>query len=273
VLDVSSLTFALLVGAGFGAGFVDSIAGGGGLITLPALLAAGLPPHLALATNKGQSVFGAISSAVGYARRGEIDRARAPLAFGLGFAGALVGAAAQLAVSPAVLRPLVIALLVVAAIVVAWPRRTAVRVPLASAHIWGPIVALLLGVYDGFFGPGVGTMLLVAFVLLYGETLTRASGNAKVVNLASNVASFALFAWRGNILWGIALPMAVANAAGAWTGAHVAMKRGDRFIRVVVLAVVAALVVKLASDLRPARATNATNATNATGLTGPASGD
>jgi uncharacterized membrane protein YfcA len=250
VLDTSSLAFALLVAAGFGAGFVDSIAGGGGLITLPALLAAGLPPHLALATNKGQSVFGAVSSAAGYARRGAVDRARAPLAFVLGFVGSLLGAFAQLAVRPSVLRPLVIVLLVLAAVVVAWPRRRSVPAPLAAAHVWGPLLALVLGAYDGFFGPGVGTMLLVAFVLIYGESLTRASGNAKVVNLASNVAAFALFAWRGNVLWAIALPMAAANAAGAWAGAHVAMKQGDRFIRTVVLVVVAALVLKLASDLR-----------------------
>ena len=249
MLGASPLAVGLLILAGFGAGFVDAIAGGGGLVTVPALLAAGLPPHLALATNKGQAVFGAVSSFAGYARRGAVDRARAPAAFVLGFTGSILGAVAQLAVSPAVLRPVVIALLVVSAVVVAWPRHTAVREPLAHAALWGALAALVLGAYDGFFGPGVGTMLLVAFVLIHGDALTRASGNAKVVNLASNVAAFALFAWRGNIVWGIALPMAAANVAGAWTGAHVAISRGDRFIRVVVLAVVAALIVKLASDL------------------------
>jgi uncharacterized membrane protein YfcA len=250
VVDPSRTAVALLAFAGFAAGFVDAIAGGGGLVTLPALLAAGLPPHLALATNKGQAIFGAVSSAAGYARKGFIDRARAPVAFGLGLVGSALGALAQLAVRPAVLRPLVIALLVLSAVVVAWPRRTTAHEPLARAALWGAVAALALGAYDGFFGPGVGTMLLVAFVLIYGDPLTRASGNAKVVNLASNLAAFALFAWRGNIVWALALPMAAANFAGAWTGAHVAIKGGDRFIRVVVLVVVAALVVKLASDLR-----------------------
>jgi uncharacterized membrane protein YfcA len=168
----------------------------------------------------------------------------------LGFAGSVLGALAQLAVSPSVLRPLVIVLLVVSAVVVAWPRRGVAHEPLRNAALFGALAAFALGAYDGFFGPGVGTMLLVAFVLIYGDSLTRASGNAKVVNLASNVAAFALFTWRGNIVWGIALPMAAANIAGAWTGAHVAIKGGDRFIRVVVLVVVSALVVKLASDLR-----------------------
>jgi uncharacterized membrane protein YfcA len=247
---VPPLTLVFLAVVGFGAGFVDSIAGGGGLLTLPALLAAGLTPHLALGTNKGQAIFGATASAVGYARRGVVDRKRAPAAFALGFAGSVLGALAQLAMRPAALRPVVIGLLVLSAVVVSWPRRAADRKPLARAAVWGAIAAAVLGAYDGFFGPGVGTMLIVAFVLIYGDSLTAASGNAKVVNLASNVAAFGLFAARGNIVWGIALPMAAANAAGAWVGARVAIRRGDRFIRVVVLAVVAALVVKLVSDLR-----------------------
>ena len=95
-------------------------------------------------------------------------------------------------------------------------------------------------------------MLLVSFVLLFGDSLTRASGNAKIVNLASNLAAFTLFAWRGNILWSLSLPMAAANALGAWTGAHLAIRHGDRFIRVIVLVVVAALTVKLARDLHAA---------------------
>lgn len=243
---------ALLAGAGFFAGFVDSIAGGGGLVTLPALLATGLPPHLALATNKGQSVFGTVTSATGYWRRGVINRARAPVTFACGLAGSILGAIAQLALRPDVLRPLVIALLVAAAVVVAWPRRVVQRPAVAHALLWGALVSLVFGAYDGFFGPGVGTMLLVSFVLLFGDSLTRASGNAKIVNLASNLAAFTLFAWRGNILWSLSLPMAAANALGAWTGAHLAIRHGDRFIRVIVLVVVAALTVKLARDLHAA---------------------
>jgi uncharacterized protein len=110
-------------------------------------------------------------------------------------------------------------------------------------------VTFALGFYDGFFGPGVGSMLIVVFVLLFGDTLTRASGNAKVVNLASNVAALLLFSLRGTVLWKIALPMAAANAAGAFVGARLAVRRGDRFVRVVVLAVVAALVLKITLDL------------------------
>ena len=109
-------------------------------------------------------------------------------------------------------------------------------------------IALGLGAYDGFFGPGVGSMLIVAFMLVFGDTITRASGNAKVVNLASNLAAVGVFAWRGTVIWSIAVPMAVANAVGASLGARLALSRGDRFVRWVVLVVVAAAMVKLAVD-------------------------
>lgn len=246
---VDAALVGLLALAAFFAGFVDAIAGGGGLVTLPALLAAGLPPHLALATNKGQAVFGSVTAASRYWHRGAVDRSRAAGTFTCGLVGSLLGALAQLAMRPEVLRPVVIVLLVAAAVIVAWPRRAKEHVPVPHALLWGLVASLVLGAYDGFFGPGVGTMLIVAFVLLHGDTLTRASGNAKIVNVASNLGAFALFALRGNILWAIALPMAASNAVGSWVGAHVAIRHGDRFIRVVVLAVVAALTVKLTRDL------------------------
>ena len=239
----------LLALASFAAGVVDAIAGGGGLITLPALLAAGLPPQIALATNKGQASFGAVSSFTSFWLRDGIDRKRAPLGFLCGFAGSLAGAQVLLLVKPEPLKPVVLVLLILAAAFVAWPRKPSEGKPHDWAMIALPPVALSLGFYDGFFGPGVGSMLIVAFVLLFGDTLTRASGNAKVVNLASNLAALGLFAARGTVLWKIALPMAAANATGAFVGARLAVKRGDRFVRVVVLVVVGALVLKIGWDL------------------------
>jgi uncharacterized membrane protein YfcA len=251
---VTPLAVAILALASFSAGLVDAIAGGGGLITVPALVSAGLPPHFALGTNKGQSVFGAVASALGYARRGFVDGARVPAGLALGFVGAILGGLAQLALDPAVLRPVVLVMLVGAAVLVAIPRRPHARAhALAHAPLLGALAALVFGAYDGFFGPGVGTMLLVANVIIHADSLTHASGNAKIVNLASNLAAFALFAWRGTIVWAIALPMAAANALGAWVGARIAVKQGDRLIRVVVLLVVAVLVAKLARDLRVVR--------------------
>jgi uncharacterized membrane protein YfcA len=242
-------TIALLALAAFAAGCVDAIAGGGGLITFPALVAAGLPPHLAIATNKGQAVFGAVSSAAHFWKGGGIDRGRAPLGFALGLVGALLGALAVLAVRPEPLRPVIIVLLAAAAATVLLRSHVKAR-PRTPAYprLALAVIALGLGAYDGFFGPGVGSMLIVAFMVVFGDTMTRASGNAKVVNLASNVAALGLFALRGTVLWSVALPMAVGNALGASLGARLALRNGDRLVRWVVLAVVVAAMGKLAVD-------------------------
>jgi uncharacterized membrane protein YfcA len=242
-------TIALLALAAFGAGCVDAIAGGGGLITFPALVAAGLPPHLAIGTNKGQSVFGAVSSFTHYWRGGGMDTRRIPVAFAAAIAGALLGGLAVLAVRPEPLRPVIIALLAFAAAVVLLRSHVKAR-PRTPAHpqLALAAIALGLGAYDGFFGPGVGSMIIVAFMLVYGDGITAASGNAKIVNLASNVASMTLFAARGTILWKVSLPMAVGNALGAAVGARLALRKGDRLVRWVVLAVVVAAMAKLAVD-------------------------
>ncbi len=241
-----------LCAAAFVAGLVDAIAGGGGLVTVPALLAAGLPAPLVLGTNKGQAVFGAVSSAASFWHRRALDRGRAALGFAAGFAGSWLGARAVLAVPPKALRIVVMVLLLVAVSIVLLRRKVQPRprqfTPAqARAALIG--IALILGGYDGFFGPGTGSMLVIAFATVFGDPLTRASGNAKVVNLASNLAAFTLFAWRGTVLWHLALPMAAANAAGAAAGAHLAVRNGDRLVGGVVVLVVLAVVVKLAVDL------------------------
>lgn len=248
---------ALLAVAAFAGGVVDAVAGGGGLVTVPALLAAGLPPHLAIGTNKGQAVFGSGASLLRFARAGLVDPARARLAFPAGFLGAMGGAALVLLLSPAVLRPVVLGLLVAVAAFLAFRPRLAIpaageRRPLvgpAGAPAAAVALALFIGAYDGFFGPGTGTFLIVGFVLVLGDGLTRASGEAKVVNFASNLAALSLFSYRGVILWRVALPMAAAQFAGSSLGAHLAVRRGDVFVRRVVLLVVLALVVKLGRDL------------------------
>jgi uncharacterized protein len=248
-LSPSGGVIAFLSLAAFAAGFVDAVAGGGGLITVPALLAAGLPPHTALATNKGQATFGAVSSFLSFRARGAVDGRRAPLAFGCGFLGSITGARVLLRVDAQPLRPLVVILLVLAAAVVVWPGKpTAGKQRSWSMAALGP-AAFGLGFYDGFFGPGVGTMLIVMFVLLFGDSLTRASGNAKTVNLASNLAALLLFAARDVVQWRIALPMAAANALGAFVGARLAIRRGDRFVRAIALIVFAVLVIKVVLDL------------------------
>ncbi len=242
-------TLAVLGGVGFAAGFVDSIAGGGGLLTVPALLACGLSPHATLATNKAQAVFGAASSVTSFWRRNALQKSRAPLAFALGFLGSLTGAYLVTLAKPEPLRPVVLVLLAIAAIIVMIPRDHLKPLNLARPELCYAGVALVLGAYDGFFGPGVGSMLIVANVLVFGDTLTYASGNAKVVNFASNLAALLLFLFRGDIHWKLALVMAVCNVVGAQVGSRLAIARGDKLVRVVVLVVVFALIVKMGISL------------------------
>jgi uncharacterized membrane protein YfcA len=249
-VTTSPAVLALLALTAFVAGLVDAIAGGGGLFTVPALLAVGLPPSVALATNKGQAAPGAVSSFVTFFRRGGIDRRRAPLGFACGFLGSLLGARLLLAMRPEPLRPIIALLLLFALAVMLLRSRIRVRPePLARPRLVLALVALVLGAYDGFFGPGTGSLLIVAFVTFFGDSPLLASGNAKVVNLGSNLAAFTLFAFRGSILWQISVPMALANILGARLGARLALRQGDGFVRVVVAVVVLAVVAKILFDM------------------------
>jgi uncharacterized protein len=243
---------AALCGAALFAGTMDAVGGGGGLVTVPALLAAGLPPHVALGTNKGQSVFGSFAALLRYSHAGLVDRRAARFAFPLALAGSAAGVALALALRPEVLRPLVLVLLIAAAVVVLAarpPQEPGSIVPARRARAIWALAALLIGAYDGFFGPGTGTFLIMVSVALLHQPLSRATADAKVVNFGSNLAAVAIFASRGAVLWSVALPMAGAQLLGGFLGAHLAVRRGDRFIRAVVIVIVVALVIKIARDI------------------------
>ena len=242
-------TIVLLAFTALGAGIVDAIAGGGGLITVPALLATGLPPHIALGTNKGQSVWGSGAAMVAFWRAGRVDRKQAAYAFPLAFVGSCVGATVVSGISKDALRPIVICMLIGAAVLLLVKKPT--RDADAPTSRWwaAALLALVIGAYDGFFGPGTGTFLIVGFVALCGRSLVHASADAKVVNFASNLAAVAIFSQRGSILWQVSLPMAVGQLTGGVIGAHLAMKGGARVVRILVLVVSGALIVKLVIDL------------------------
>ncbi|MDP2273571.1 MAG: TSUP family transporter [Archangium sp.] len=233
------------------AGLVDAIAGGGGLLTVPALLATGMPTPMVFGTNKGSAVFGSGAALLRFWRAKLIDSKRAKVLFPLGMLGSFAGVALLTALDPKVLKPLVLILLVVAGFVVAFVRPPAVQtgVPSPRAGVKTAFLALFLGAYDGFFGPGTGTFLIIGFVVLLHLTLQEASANAKVVNFASNLAAMLFLTWKGFVIWKVSIPMAAGQFIGGTLGAHLAVRGGDTLVRRVVLLVVLALVTKLGYEL------------------------
>ncbi|NBV46994.1 MAG: hypothetical protein EBR86_15510, partial [Planctomycetia bacterium] len=233
--------------AGFAAGFIDAIAGGGGLISLPALLAAGLPTHLALGTNKLQSAVGTTMAVTKYHGAGLIDwRDLVPAVLMTAVAAAL-GTAAVLFVDNALLERVIPWLLLG---VVAWimlrPRLgEAAGRPRLERWPFAGLAGTALGFYDGFFGPGTGAFWTAAWVEGRGLPLPRATAATKVVNLTSNVAALAVFLARGQVDAAAAAAMIVGQLLGGRLGATLAIRHGAPFIRVVFVAVVLALVARL----------------------------
>lgn len=240
---------ALLCVGALAAGTIDAIAGGGGLVTVPALLACGVPTHVALGTNKAQSSFGTAAALATFWRRGAVAPRWIALGLPLGAAGSLLGALAVSALSPAHARPVVMVMLVVASAAL-WLRRPAAAGTVGPrGWLAAPLLAVALGAYDGFFGPGTGTFLIVGLMLLAGRSPEAATAQAKAVNLGSNLAALGVFAASGNVAWQLALPMAGAQIVGGVLGARLALRGGARTVKLMVTVVAAALWVKLALDL------------------------
>ena len=256
-MDIGDSTISIyillfIMGGGFLAGFVDAIAGGGGLISLPVLLATGMPPHLAIGTNKFSATFGAVMSAWQFWRAGKVDVHLMKRALPCTFAGAVLGCICMLHLSAQWLQPIIIAALVATILFVfsrgssmgavnTYQGETKRNLALAMA------AAGAIGFYDGFIGPGTGTFLIVAFVSL-GFDFIIAAGNAKVLNLMSNLTSFVLLVYWGKILYIYGAAMAVCLFAGAYLGSRLAIRRGTAFVRAIMLVVTTVLIIKLALD-------------------------
>jgi uncharacterized membrane protein YfcA len=237
----------LLMAVAVCAGFVDAIAGGGGLLTLPALLVAGLPPVTAVATNKLQGTFGVAASSQAFWRAGHIDVAALRYAVLAAGAGAGLGSLAIQWIDPEHLKRVVpAALLLVAAYFAFAPRlgeesRRARLGPLPFALA----AAAPIGAYDGFLGPGAGSMYLMAFAALAGTDLLRGVAATKLLNLTSNAVPLAVFAAAGHVDYTVGLAMAVGQVLGARAGARAAMARGAALIRPLVVLVAMAIAVSL----------------------------
>jgi len=237
----------------FLAGLIDSVAGGGGLISLPAYLAAGIPPHMALGTNKCSSCLGTIFSTARFMKNGKIHYLSALCAAAAALLGSYIGASLTLIVDESVLRYLMIGVLPVIAVFLLVRRnfgesdRTK-NISSLKVVILSILSGLLIGMYDGFFGPGTGTFLILVFTGVIGFDLVTSSGNAKIVNLASNIAALVTFAASGSVLWKVGLPAALFGIAGHWIGSGLALKNGAKVIRPMFFAALTILFAKLIYD-------------------------
>lgn len=249
MIELAPELIAFLVVAAVAAGFIDAIAGGGGLITLPALLAAGINPFSALATNKVQSSFGTAMATWSYWKAGRINFALILWPLIATFIGAGLGTAAVLVVDSSWLMVVLPGLLVAIALYFLFgPKASdedahARMTPLAYSSVAGGI-----GFYDGFFGPGTGSFFALSLVTLLGMGLTRATAHTKALNLASNVVSVAVFALGGQVLWALGLTMAAGQVLGGWLGSKAAMRFGPRLIRPLLVIICFAMVARLLSD-------------------------
>ena len=228
------------------AGFIDAIAGGGGLIMVPALLAAGVPPLNTLGTNKLQSMFGTSIATANFARAGLIEwRANLGLVAAV-FAGATIGVLLVQRVSGDALKIVIPALLIAnAAYILLSPRMSDEDAhERLSRPAYAPM-ASAIGFYDGFFGPGTGSFFATSLVGLRGLGLTRATALTKLLNLTSNVASVTFFALGGKIWWALGLCMAVGAMTGGWLGSHSAMRFGARLIRPLLVVLSLALTTRI----------------------------
>lgn len=238
-MTLDPLILVALGGAGMLAGFVDAIAGGGGLIALPALLAAGVPPIAALGTNKVQSVIGTGMAAFTYWQKGFVSLRALAVGIVCTFAAAFVGAWAVKQVNVLVLEVAVPAAL----IAIAFYFLLSPRLSDEDRHArldWSrfvPLMGALIGFYDGLFGPGTGSFLTMGFVALFGLGVTRAAGNTKILNLASNLGALALFIPSGDVLWPAAIAMACGQIVGGYVGALTGIRFGAKLIRPLVVVV------------------------------------
>ena len=248
--DITLHLTGLLFLAAFIAGFVDAIAGGGALVTVPALLIAGFSPLETLGTNKLQSLFGSGSATLAYARAGHVDlRSQFPMA-AMSALGSAVGAMLTTFIPGDVLRAALPVLLVVIALyfLLKPDLGDADKHRRMTPFLFGTTLVPAIGFYDGIFGPGTGSFFMLAFVTLLGFGLLKATAHTKMLNFASNIGAFAVFALSGVIHWKAGLVMGVGQFLGAQAGSHLAMRSGARIIRPLLVICCAALAMRLLAD-------------------------
>ncbi|EON71897.1 TSUP family transporter [Lysinibacillus sphaericus] len=248
-LDLQLLLILILIG--FLAAFIDSVVGGGGLIALPALLFLGLNPTTAIATSKLASSIGLVTSTISFYRSGKIDFHSVTKFFPLAFFGSLLGAWTVTLISPDILKPLMLFMLAAIAIYTIFKKdwgSISVIKNLSPIQLAGFIILLFtIGFYDGFLGPGTGSFFIFAFIMI-GTDFLKAAGNAKLLNLGSNIAALFLFMYLGHIHYFYGLVMGAAQIFGSIVGSQVAIRKGSGFVRQLFIIVSITLLIKNSYD-------------------------
>lgn len=247
---MSASSFLIVCPMLFLAGFVDSIAGGGGLISLPAYLLAGLPIHTAIGTNKFSSAFGTTLSTVRFIRQKlVIARFAIPSVF-FGFTGSAIGAKLSLLVTEAVLKSLLLIVLPIAAFCVLnrrifRPNETDNIKYNFKTFFVVMLSAFVVGIYDGLYGPGTGTFLIIAFSVFARFSIKRANAHTKVINLSTNIAALVVFLLNGHVLIPLGIAAAVSNMLGNYVGSGLVMTKGVKIVKPLVIFVLTLLLIKI----------------------------
>ncbi len=247
------MTIILLCIVAFVAAFVDAIAGGGGILSVPALLAAGIPPHLTLGTNKFAASWGSFTSSFTYFQSGNVYKPLMKYLIPFTFIGAIAGVTTALSIPATYLKLIVLTLLIFVSIYTLFKKdigKSNNFTGLNKLNVFsGMTFALIIGFYDGFFGPGTGSFLLFAFIQFFGFNFTISTANAKILNFVSNIVSLILFALNGKIIYTIGLPMGISMLIGARLGSKVAIKHGGKIIKPIFIAMSLGVVIKLLYDM------------------------
>lgn len=238
----------------FFASFVDAIAGGGGLISLPAYLLTGMPAHMAYGCNKFSGCLGTFFSAARFLKSGHLHLKVALFSAALALLGSACGARLTLVLTDQALRISMLILLPITAVIVLFNKNglnddsTFDQLSSGRALALAGAIGFFIGMYDGFFGPGTGTFMILAYSLFMGFDFKTACGNTKIVNLASNLAALTVFITAGQVLYAVAIPAALCSICGNWLGSGLAIKKGAKFIKPVLIGVLAMLFVKIIYD-------------------------
>lgn len=248
-MELSLKTFLIVCPLVFLAGFIDAIGGGGGLISLPAYLFAGLPPHMAIATNKMSSTCGTAVATVRLLIKNKVNWLLAALSVGMAVIGSSIGAKLSLALDEKIILYLMIFVLPVCAFFVL-NKKLFRDYPADSPVTWKTYIitlasALIIGMYDGFYGPGTGTFLIIAFTVFAKMSIGTANAQAKIINLTTNVTSLVIFLINGQVIPILGAVAAVFNMAGNWLGAGLALKKGSSIVRISILTVLTLLLIKI----------------------------